>query len=159
MLFLQNLYNRVNVFLGITGGGTAPAAPPSGGGVEDAGDAVMAGPSIWPMIFMFGAMFLAMYFLMIRPQRKREKAMREMQSGLRVGDRVLTSSGMYGKIVSVGTDAFMVEFGDNKGIRVPIRKSDVLGVKTPNMAPPGSAASSTEPMKIEENKDEKKDEN
>ncbi|MCL2703942.1 MAG: preprotein translocase subunit YajC [Defluviitaleaceae bacterium] len=104
------------------------------------------------MIFMWVAMFAALYFFIIRPQRKRDKAQKEMQSALKVGDRVVTTSGMFGKIVSVGTDAFMLEFGDVRGIRVPVRKTDVVGIKTPNMSPPGS-----EPMPLEDTKEDKKE--
>ena len=72
-----------------------------------------------------------MYFFMFRPQRKREKEMKNLQSSLRVGDNIVTSSGMYGKIMDVGQDCFVVEFGTNRGVRIPIRKADVIGVKEP----------------------------
>lgn len=96
------------------------------------------------MVLMWGALFGALYFFMIRPQKKREKQMVEMQSSIRSGDNVMTSSGMYGKVTEVGEDCFVVEFGMNKGVRVPVRKSDVLGIKTPNINPSIKEISSTE---------------
>ena len=61
--------------------------------------------------------------------------MNEMQASIKVGDSILTSAGLYGKIVGVGEDCFIVEFGTNKGIHIPVRKSDVLGVKDPVLTP------------------------
>lgn len=53
------------------------------------------------MLWMMGAMFLVMYFFMIRPGQKQEKALKNMRSTLQMGDKVVTSSGMHGTILSV----------------------------------------------------------
>ena len=47
------------------------------------------------------AMIGVFYFLMIRPQQKRAKAEKEFESQLKVGDRIITKSGMYGKVVDL----------------------------------------------------------
>ncbi len=60
--------------------------------------------SIFSTLILIPVMFIIMYFLVIRPQRKEEKKKKEMISSLKKGDSVLTSSGIYGKIV---------EFKDN----------------------------------------------
>jgi len=111
------------------------------------------------MILIWVGMFAAMYFFLFRPQRKRDKQMKEMQSALRVGDNVLTSGGIYGKIAGVGEDAFMVEFGENRGVRVWVRKSDVLGVKAPSTTPPPAepVADKIEDKKAEKVEDKKDD--
>ena len=90
-------------------------------------------------LFQIGLMVLmvvVMWFFIFRPQRRREKAIREMQNTLGVGENIVTTGGMFGKIVSVGTDSFLVEFGEGKGIRIWVRKSDISGIKTPTMTPP-----------------------
>jgi len=109
------------------------------------------------MILIWVGMFAAMYFFLFRPQRKRDKQMKEMQSALRVGDNILTSGGIYGKIAGVGDDAFLIEFGENRGVRVWVRKSDVLGVKAPSTTPPPAApvTDKIEDKKVEEKKDDK----
>lgn len=56
---------------------------------------------------LLGLAFL--YFFMIRPQRKREKEIHEMRSGLRVGDEVLTVGGIKGKIIKAGQDYLTIE--------------------------------------------------
>ena len=81
-------------------------------------------------IFLFGIM----WFIMVRPQRKREKAMQEMQASIKVGDMVVTNSGMYGKVVDIVNNLFVLEFGLNKGIRIPVEKNAVSGVKEPNLS-------------------------
>lgn len=53
-----------------------------------------------------------MYFLMIRPQKKKEKLKQEMLSQLIVGDKILTIGGIHGKIVSVKDDILVLETGE-----------------------------------------------
>ena len=104
-------------------------------------------------------MILFMWLVIFRPQRKREKAIREMQNNLRTGDNVVTSGGLYGKIVGVGTDSFLVEFGENRGIKVWVRKFDISANKTPVTTPPPVAATATPiptPPPAEVAKDESK---
>lgn len=81
-------------------------------------------------VFFVGVMF----FMVIRPQKKREKKMKEMMTNIRTGDSVMTNSGMYGKIVDVTEDCFIIEFGTNRGIRIPVQKSEVAGVREPNLS-------------------------
>jgi len=88
-------------------------------------------------IIGYAALFAGLYFLMIRPQRKREKKMKELQSGLKTGDNVVTNGGLFGRIADVGTDCFVVEMGiGGRTVKVPVLKSDVLGVRDPVLTPP-----------------------
>lgn len=60
-----------------------------------------------------------MYFLMIRPQRKREKEVQEMRSKLEVGDEIVTAGGIIGRVVSIREDSIVVETGsDRSKIRI-----------------------------------------
>lgn len=86
------------------------------------------------IIIYFAFLFGIMWFIMVRPQRKREKAMLEMQSSVKVGDMIVTNSGMYGRVVDIVNNLFVVEFGLNKGIRIPVEKASVTGVKEPNLS-------------------------
>ena len=63
------------------------------------------------MLWVFVAMFGRMYFLMIRPQQKKQKQVQEMLSHLKVGDRVMTSSGMLGTITRVTDKTVRIAFG------------------------------------------------
>ena len=83
---------------------TAPAGQPQG-------------PSF--ISFMpFILMFVGMYFFIIAPQRKKQKEHQKMIEGLKVGDNVMTNSGIYGAITSVKEDRFTIQIADNTKVDV-----------------------------------------
>lgn len=92
------------------------------------------GGSMMYMILYIAGLGALFYFLAIRPQKKREKELKTMQSSISVGDWVVTSSGFYGKVVDKVDAVFVVEFGLNKGVRIPVRKSEIIGNKEPNLS-------------------------
>jgi len=57
----------------------------------------------------FLLMFVVIYFFMIRPQQKRAKNEREFESGLKVGDKIITKSGIHGKIAELGDSTVILE--------------------------------------------------
>lgn len=61
---------------------------------------------------------VAMYFLLIRPQRRRQREQASMQSSIGVGDEVMTTSGLYGFITGFDGDIVWLEIDDNVQIRV-----------------------------------------
>ncbi|MBE7044002.1 MAG: preprotein translocase subunit YajC [Ruminococcaceae bacterium] len=63
-------------------------------------------------IIMMVAIFAIMYFMMIRPQRKKEKETREMIAALIVGDKVVTIGGICGKVVKIKDDYIYLETGN-----------------------------------------------
>ncbi|HHX62827.1 MAG TPA: preprotein translocase subunit YajC [Epulopiscium sp.] len=90
--------------------------------------------SPYGIIIYFAFLFGVMWFIMVRPQRKREKAIQEMQASIKVGDMVLTNAGMYGKVIDSVNNIFIIEFGLNKGIRIPVEKNAIASVKEPNLS-------------------------
>jgi len=96
-------------------------------------DAGLFGGGTFTLIFMYVAIFAVAWMFIIRPQRKRQKAQSEMQSALQVGDSIMTNSGMYGKIVDMGTDVYVIEFGTAKGVRIPVAKSEIMAKKEPSL--------------------------
>ncbi len=82
------------------------------------------------MVVFFGIM----WFLIIRPQKKKEKEVAQMQDSIKVGDQVLLQSGIYGKVVDIINDLFIIELGLNKSVRIPVKKMAVAGVQAPNLA-------------------------
>lgn len=65
--------------------------------------------------FIIPIAFLVIFYVFaIRPQKKREKQIREMRESLRVGDEVITIGGIYGKIVKIKDDMVTIEVGANK---------------------------------------------
>lgn len=61
---------------------------------------------------------VAMYFLMIKPQRRRQREQAALQSGIAVGDEVMTTSGMYGFVTQLDDQIAWLEIDDNVQIRV-----------------------------------------
>ncbi|RQP14400.1 MAG: preprotein translocase subunit YajC [Chryseobacterium sp.] len=67
------------------------------------------GGSMLPTLLMMALMFVGFYFLMIRPQMKKQKQEKNFQESLRPGARVVTTSGIHGKIAQVMEDGVIVE--------------------------------------------------
>lgn len=75
---------------------------------------------------------LLLYFMLIRPQKKQQKQLQALLSTLAAGDSVLTSSGMYGVVIDVMDDIVIVEFGNNKNCRIPMKKSAITELEKPS---------------------------
>lgn len=71
-----------------------------------------------PTLLFFGLMFAAMYFLMIAPQRKKQKEHEKMLAALQSGDEIVTTGGIYGVITNVKEDRFVVRVADDTKIEV-----------------------------------------
>ena len=81
------------------------------------------------MIAWLVILFVIMYFLMIRPQKKEQKRKDLMLSEVAAGDTVLTTSGFYGTIIDIEDDTVIVEFGNNKNCRIPMQKAAIADVE------------------------------
>ena len=68
-----------------------------------------AGDSSMTMMLMMVAMIAGFYFLMIRPQMRKQKQERGFQDSLKVGQRVVTTSGLHGRIAQVQEDGIVIE--------------------------------------------------
>jgi preprotein translocase subunit YajC len=89
---------------------------------QSAGDALGLGGNLTTFLPLI-LMFVAMYFLMIRPQQKRAKEQKAMMDALAKGDEVITAGGMLGKVVKV-TDAY-VTLEVSSGTEVVVQKNSV----------------------------------
>ena len=81
------------------------------------------GPNPFGTVFMFGAIFLIFYFLLIRPQRKQQKAHDEMVKTLARGDDIITVGGIVGRIVHLTDDRVTLKTGGET--RLEIERSKV----------------------------------
>ena len=90
---------------------------------EAAGTAAAAGEEIPPMntalamiiqLLPMILIFVVFYFMLIRPQRKKDKEAKEMLNSLKVGDRVCTIGGIYATVVGIKDDVLTVEVGNQK---------------------------------------------
>ncbi len=77
----------------------------------------------WSGIIMIVALIAIFYFFMIRPQQKRQKEIRKFREGLKIGDKVITAGGIYGKIRNVNDTTFQIEISE--GVKIIIDKGSV----------------------------------
>lgn len=76
-----------------------------------------AGSPVTTLLF-FGFIFAAMWFIMIAPQRKKQKEHQKMLAALGTGDEVITTGGIYGEITNVKQDRFVIRIADNTKVEV-----------------------------------------
>jgi preprotein translocase subunit YajC len=92
--------------------------------------------------------FAVMYFVMIRPQRKKQKQIEDMRRNVKAGDRIVTIGGIKGKIVRIGEEDFMLEVGSDKVrmefMKWAISKVDEKGVGAKPQAKPAEKANEKE---------------
>ena len=94
--------------------------------IAHAQSASAAQPGILEQVVIpFGFVFLIFYFLIIRPQGKRQKTHQDFLSGLKRGDSVLTNSGIMGKIEGLTEQFVTLEIAD--GVRIKMLKNQVAG--------------------------------
>jgi preprotein translocase subunit YajC len=91
-------------------------APGGGGG---------SGSQIWSFLPII-LIFVIFYFLLIRPQQKQRKDHQNLLSNLKVGDNVLTSGGIYGRVTGLKDDKVTVEISDK--VRVKVNRGNIAGV-------------------------------
>jgi preprotein translocase subunit YajC len=84
------------------------------------------------MVLYVVLIFGMMYFFAIRPQKKQQKKHEDMMSTLATGDYVLTSSGFYGVVIEISDDTVIVEFGNNKNCRIPMKKDAIVEIEKAN---------------------------
>lgn len=81
------------------------------------------------MLIWMVALIAVMYFMMIRPQKKEQNRIRAMLADMAVGDSVVTTSGFYGVVIDITDEDVIVEFGNNRNCRIPMRKGAIAEVE------------------------------
>lgn len=84
----------------------------------------MVGAIVWMVV-----LFVIMYFLMLRPQKKEQKRLQAMLNDMEVGDSIVTTGGFYGVVIDMTEEDVIVEFGNNKNCRIPMRKQAIAEVE------------------------------
>ena len=90
--------------------------------------------SILSMLAPFVLLFVVMYFLMIRPQKKKEKALKEQLSNMRIGDKIMTIGGIVGRIASMSDDEVTI-YTSVANTMMTFKKSAVSAVNQPTAEP------------------------
>ena len=107
-------------------------------GILAAEESSGGGGAAFQLVF-FALIFVAMYFLLIRPQRRRAKEAQNLQSSISENDEVLLNSGIYGFVTAIDGDVVWVDIADNVEIRV--NKSAIARRINATTEPAGGATS------------------
>ena len=90
-----------------------------------------------PLAFLpFVLIFVVFYFLILRPQQKQSKERKKMLSELKRGDDIVTSGGIYGKIINVSEDD-VITLEISKGVSIKIARSGIAGSQPSTDEPKG----------------------
>ena len=90
-----------------------------------------AGNPMMQFLPLMVIMFAVMYFLIIRPQKQKEKKRQEMISNVRKQDRIVTAGGVHGVVVSAKENEVIVRVDDAKDVKLKVDKSALTSVSAP----------------------------
>jgi len=100
---------------------------------------------------------VAMYFLLIRPQRRRMKEQQALVSQLDEGDEIITNGGIYGFITAIDGDILWVEIDSEKNVEIRIHRSSVTRKINPTVEPAGGMPVLTEDAADDSDRDDDSD--
>jgi preprotein translocase subunit YajC len=137
------------------GGGTTSTGTPADAPASGSADA--PGGSMSTMILFFGLTLAVMYFLMIRPQQKKEKELKEMVNRLKKNDKVVLQGGIFAVVAQVRDKDVIVKIDEKNDVRIRVLKSAVLGVEG-KPAEGKAAEAESKPEAASDDADEKAEE-
>jgi preprotein translocase subunit YajC len=82
-------------------------------------------PSLWVQLIPFFLILGIFYFVILLPMRRRQKKVEEFQGGLKVGDKVVTTSGIYGAITKINDTTVQLQIAQN--VRIEVAKAAIGG--------------------------------
>lgn len=107
--------------------GAAPAT--AGQGADPAAGPAASSPlsSLMPLL-MFGLLFLFMWFMVIRPERKRQKERQTMLSALKKGDHVITTAGLFAQVAALDEHTVTLKVGDD--LRLKFERNAIARIQS-----------------------------
>jgi preprotein translocase subunit YajC len=93
---------------------TIAMAPPQGG---------QGGGEIYSTLIMFGLIIAIFYFMIIRPQQKRQKEREALLGQIKKGDKVITAGGIHGEVVGLDEKTLLIEIADK--VKVKIERNSI----------------------------------
>ena len=98
-------------------------------------------PSAWVQLLPFALVLAIFYFIILLPMKRRQKKVTDFLAGLKEGDKVVTSGGMYGTITRIGEQALQLQIAER--VRVDVSRNAIVGYQGQEpVAPEGSGSSS-----------------
>lgn len=84
-----------------------------------------SGPAAWGQVIPLALIFVIFYFLILLPMKRRQKKIQVFQDALKVGDKVVTTSGIYGQITRINDKSVQVQIADK--VRIEVAKAAIGG--------------------------------
>ena len=96
------------------------------------------GPAVWVQFLPFALILAIIYFVILLPARRRQKKVQEFRAALKVGERVITTSGIYGSITKLNDRSVQLQVADK--VRIEVSRSAVGGYQGQDPVVEDSAA-------------------
>lgn len=96
---------------------------------EKTADTAAGGNVILMIVFYVVILGGMLYLLAIKPQKKEEAKRKALLDELKVGSYICTSAGFYGQVIGLEDEVAIVEFGNNKNCRIPMKKTHIVSVE------------------------------
>ena len=100
-------------------------------------------PSFLVQIFPFALMLLIFYLLVLLPMRRRQRKVQEFQSGLKVGDKVITTGGIFGQVTEVREKDAAVQIQIADRVRIRVSRAAIAGYEGQDPVVQADSTSST----------------
>ena len=98
-------------------------------------------PSAWVQLMPFALVLAIFYFIILMPMKRRQQKVATFLAGLKEGDKIVTSGGIYGTITRVGEQALQLQVADR--VRIDVSRNAIVGYQGQEpVAPEGSGSSS-----------------
>ena len=98
-------------------------------------------PSAWVQLMPFALVLAIFYFIILMPMKRRQQKVADFLSGLKEGDKVVTSGGIYGTITKINDQALQLQIAER--VRVDVSRNAIVGYQGQEpVAPEGSGSSS-----------------
>jgi preprotein translocase subunit YajC len=98
-------------------------------------------PSAWVQLMPFALVLAIFYFIILMPMKRRQQKVADFLAGLKEGDKVVTSGGIYGTITRVSEQALQLQIAER--VRVDVSRNSIVGYQGQEpVAPEGSGSSS-----------------
>ncbi|MBN8614559.1 MAG: preprotein translocase subunit YajC [Deltaproteobacteria bacterium] len=135
--------------------GTAPSSAVASGDASAAAPAGEPGMSCAMQGGFMAVFFVIMYFLMIRPENKRREEQENLLKSLRPGQKVRTSSGILGEIVTIDANEAVLAIGQKEKIRINVLRSHIAGLEVAPapVKPEGDKAKAADEKKADDKAD------
>lgn len=103
-------------------------------GAPIAGSTEGSQSSPWSSLIMIVALIAIFYFLMIRPQQKKQKEIKKFRENIKVGDSVITAGGIHGKVTAIKEETFTIAIAHE--VHIKVDKGSVYPIGTPGQGAP-----------------------